>query len=210
MSNAGSRDAIPDVGSSLDDFITAYVAAWNFHDAGRLLAFFHPDATYEDSVWPVTMHGHGDIQKLLTAAWRAFPDMHFELVEGPYRLGQSKAALWWRASGTMTGPLDPPGYAATGRSWEFDGVDFMEYRDGRIITLRVIFDMADAARQAGLIPQLGSRLGKITVRAQRLSVKVLPGSPAANPAAGILPEKANQQATPAVHRFVRRLAATEI
>ena len=41
--------------------------------------------------------------------------MRFELLEGPYTLGENKAAFRWRGTGTLTGPLDPPGFAPTGK-----------------------------------------------------------------------------------------------
>src|SRR5512132_713343 len=75
-----------------------------------------PDVVCDDSAWPVTMRGHDDVRHFLARAWRAFPDMRFEIIEGPYRLGKDKAALWWRGTGTMTGPLDPPGFAPPARS----------------------------------------------------------------------------------------------
>ena len=163
---------VPDPVSSLEGFVGAYVEAWNSHDVERLLTFLHPAVVYNDSTWPRTMRGHDDVREFVAVAWRAFPDMRFDVVEGPYRFGDTKAALWWRGTGTMTGPLDPPGYRATGRPWQVDGVDFHEYRDGRIAGLTIIFDMAEAARQAGVIPAPESRLGRLGVAAQRLAYRV--------------------------------------
>jgi steroid delta-isomerase-like uncharacterized protein len=168
---------VPDPGGSIDQFVRAYVEAWNSHDPDRLLAFLHEEVEYDDSTWPQTMHGHADVREFLTAAWRAFPDMRFDVVEGPYRLGDNKAAIWWRGSGTMLGPLEPPGYAPTGRPWELDGVDFHEYRDGRIVRLVILFDMANGARQVGLIPTAESRLGRLAVLMQRWTCRLRPKRP---------------------------------
>jgi steroid delta-isomerase-like uncharacterized protein len=162
---------VPSPTSSLEEFGEAYVAAWNSHDADRLLEFMAPDIVYDDSTWPTTMHGHNDVREFLRAAWRAFPDMRFQLLEGPYRLGDNKAAFWWRGDGTFSGPLEPPGFAPTGKSWQIDGVDFHEYRDGRISRLAIMFNLADASQQVGLMPSSGSRGERLWVTLQRLTTR---------------------------------------
>lgn len=62
--------------------------------------------------------------------------------------------------------MDPPGFAPTGRRWEVDGVDFQEYRDGRISKLRVPFDLQygrSGAGADGYNPSLvGSRVDSTT------------------------------------------------
>ena len=74
--------------------------------------------------------------------------------------------------GTHTGPLDPPGFAPTGRRWELDGVDLHEYRDGRVSRLRIAFDMLSATRQLGLMPEAGSRAESALAMAQRSAARV--------------------------------------
>jgi SnoaL-like domain len=130
---------------------------------------------YDDFTWPVTMRGHDDVRRFLRVAWRAFPDMRFELVEGPYLRGEDKAAFWWRGEGTFTGPLDPPGFAPTGKPWRLDGVDFHEYRDGLISRLVIIFDMAEGSQQVGLLPAPGGRAERVAVGLQRLAMRVRRG-----------------------------------
>jgi steroid delta-isomerase-like uncharacterized protein len=151
------------------------VAAWNSHDADRLLQFMATDIVYDDSSWPVTMHGHDDVRAFLCFVWRAFPDMRFELVEGPYLRGEDKAAFWWRGEGTFTGRLDPPGFAPTGKAWRLDGVDFHEYRDGLISRLVILFDMAEGSRQLGLLPAPGSRAERLVVALQSLARRLRRG-----------------------------------
>ncbi len=63
--------------------------------------------------------------------------------------------------------MDPPGFAPTGRRWEVDGVDFQEYRDGRIAKLRVAFDLMTVSRQLGVMPATGSRAERAMAAAQR-------------------------------------------
>jgi predicted ester cyclase len=105
--------------------------------------------------------------------WHAVPDMTFELLDGPYVIpGEPRASFRWRGFGTFTGRMDPPGFAPTGRRWEIDGADFHVYRDGRISTLRVAFDMMTLARQLGVMPANGSRAERAMAGAQRSITRV--------------------------------------
>jgi hypothetical protein len=95
------------------------------------------------------------------------------MVEGPYVIpGEPKAAFHWRGWATFTGPLDPPGFAPTGGSADFQGADFHEYRDGKVARLRIVFDMADILRQLGLLPERGSAAERAMVGMQKLRARL--------------------------------------
>jgi hypothetical protein len=55
---------------------------------------------------------------------------------------------------------------------EVDGVDFQEYRDGRIAKLRVVFDLMTVSRQLGVMPASGSRGERAMAAAQRGVIRV--------------------------------------
>jgi steroid delta-isomerase-like uncharacterized protein len=157
----------------LDEFIPRWEAAWNSHNPDRLLELMTEDVVYDDSGWPRTMRGHGDVREFLAFTWRALPDLEFHAVEGPFIApDEPKAAFYWRGTGTLTGPIDPPGFAPTGATCEFEGFDQHEYRDGKVSRLRIVFDMMDLSRQLGLFPQQGSRAEKAAAAAQRLGVQI--------------------------------------
>lgn len=156
----------------VEEFLPRWAEAWNSHQPERLLGLMTEDIVYDDSAWPTTMRGHGDVGAFLEHAWRAFPDLEFEMTDGPFlAVGAPKAAFYWRGSGTQTGPIDPPGFAPTGKRIEFEGADFHEYRDGRVCRLRIVFDMMDVGRQLGTLPQAGSRTEKIAAAAHRLGMQ---------------------------------------
>jgi steroid delta-isomerase-like uncharacterized protein len=156
-----------------EDFSQRWEEAWNSHEADRVLALMTEDIVYDDSAWPKTMRGHADVQEFLDYTWRAFPDMRFEMVDGPYLHPTApKACAYWRGFATHTGPIEPPGIAATGRRIEFEGLDVHEYRDGQVARLRIVFDMADVSRQLGLLPAPGSRAERAMAAAQRLQARV--------------------------------------
>ena len=152
----------------ISEFVGQWLDAWNSHQADRVLRCLTEDVEVRDDSWPRTMHGHPDVREFLDALWSATPDMTFELLSGPYVIpGQPRASFHWRGGGTFTGRMDPPGFAPTGRSWEVDGVDFQEYRDGRIASLRVVCDLMTISRQLGVMPAAGSRGERGIAAAQR-------------------------------------------
>jgi steroid delta-isomerase-like uncharacterized protein len=150
------------------ELVASWLDAWNSHQPDRVLALLTDDVEARDDSWPRPMHGHGEVREFVEALWRAVPDMAFELIAGPYVIpGEPRASFHWRGTGTFTGPMDPPGFAPTGRHWEIDGADFHEYRDGRISKLRVVFDLMSVSRQLGVMPAAGSRAERAMAAAQR-------------------------------------------
>jgi steroid delta-isomerase-like uncharacterized protein len=176
VEDVGAQPAAPESMASIEwtrDFALQWLAAWNSHEVDRVLALMTEDIEYRDDAWPKAMRGHADVREFIDSTWRATPDMTFELIAGPYVIpGEPRAAFHWRGWGTQTGPLDPPGFAPTGRRWEVDGVDFHEYRDGRICKLRIAFDIMTASRQLGLMPSAGSRAERALAMAQRSASRV--------------------------------------
>ena len=157
----------------LAGFTERWLAAWNSHRPERLLELMTEDIVYEDDAWPAVMHGHADVREFLEHAWLAVPDMEFEVVEGPYvKAGEAKAGFYWRGTGTLTGKLDPPGFAPTGKGFEITGADFHEYRDERVCRLRIIFDNTKTAQQLGLLPAAGSRAERAIAGMQRLASRL--------------------------------------
>ena len=154
------------------DFLPRWLAAWKSHQPERLFELMTEDIVYDDSAWPTMMRGYADVRVFVNSVWRAFPDLEFEMTDGPYlHPGAARAAFLWRGTGTHTGPLDPPGFAPTGKRIELEGVDFQEYREGKVSRLNVVFDMMDVARQLGTLPRAGSRAEKAMATAQRLAVQ---------------------------------------
>lgn len=55
-------------------------AAWNSHDAGKVVAIFTPDVLYEDVPLGVVNHGSAELHKFAASVFEAVPDAKFELV----------------------------------------------------------------------------------------------------------------------------------
>src|SRR3954447_23828237 len=160
----------------VEAFAQRWLEAWNSHEPHRLPGLMTDDIVYDDSAWPTPMRGHGDVREFLDHSWAALPDMRFDLIDGPYLMrGEPKAAFYWRGTATHTGPLDPPGLAATGKRIEFEGVDTHEYHDGKVARLRIVFDLADVMRPPGGLPPTGGREERMLAKVTNLRGK-LPGS----------------------------------
>lgn len=157
----------------VEEFAERWAAAWNSHDPERLFELMTDDIVYDDSAWPETMRGKAAVREFLDYSWRAFPDMEFEAVGSAHVASDApRAAFWWKGTATHSGPIDPPGIPATGKRVEFEGADFHEYRDGKVARLRIVFDMADVARQLGILPGPGSAGERALVLMERLKARV--------------------------------------
>jgi predicted ester cyclase len=144
----------------------------NEHDVRHIPTVFTEDIEFEDDAWPESIRGHAQMQRFMTAPWRAMPDFRFELVEGPYLAEDGRhAAARVRVSGTATGRFDPPGFAPTGArvTTEFGG--FYEFEGERVRRARVIVNMNDVGIQIGAAPAPGSRGERLALAMQRLNAR---------------------------------------
>jgi steroid delta-isomerase-like uncharacterized protein len=160
--------------AELEAFAERYLAAWNDHDAAAMADLLTQDIVWEDPALAQPARGIAAVQAFMRATWVGFPDLRFDESELPHRTAEGTQVAWrWRMRGTMTGPLDPPGFAPTNRSMEVEGVDLWTLRDGRIARYRAFYDMNDVARQLGIAPAAGSRAEKAMIALQRLQARIL-------------------------------------
>jgi steroid delta-isomerase-like uncharacterized protein len=149
----------------------AFEDAWNQHDAQRVAEVFTEDAVMEDPGAPeVVLRGRSAIRAYFESWLSAFPDaqMRQEVLFTP--LDGGEYASRWRISGTMEQDLRPPGFAATHQRVETEGVAIIELRGSLVSRCRQFYDTTQVARQLGAAPPRGSRLERVGVLAQRLSV----------------------------------------
>jgi len=157
----------------LIQFCARYLAAWNGHDAAAMGDLVTEDVVWEDPALPEVARGPAAVQDFMREAWVAFPDLRFDETDDPHlSVAGDKVAWRWRMRGTKTGPIDPPGFAPTGRAIEIEGVDLWTMRDGRIARSRAFYDFNALAVQLGLAPAPGSRMEKGAVALQRLGARV--------------------------------------
>ena len=139
-------------------FLQRLHAAANAHDAEAVAALCSTDVVWEDPAAPHTLHGrdavlhfHRDIM------FPALPDTRIDLIDGPYlALDGTGVAARLRVSGTMSGPLTPPGFAPTGGRLRFETAEFSHFEGGLLARHTVVLNMLDLARQVGAVPRAGT------------------------------------------------------
>jgi steroid delta-isomerase-like uncharacterized protein len=157
---------------AINDFATRYLDAWNSRDAARIEPLLTDDIAWSDPALPEPARGVAAVQDFMRTSWRAFPDLRFEEPDPPHlSVAGDKVAWAWRMHGTMLGPLEPPGFAPTGRRMVVDGVDLWTIRGNRIAVYRAFWDLTDLSRQLGILPPPGSRAERATVALQRLQAR---------------------------------------
>jgi len=155
-------------------WVQRFVDAWHWHDPERLASLCTDDVLWEDPfIHPGGVaHGKDELRTWLASIFRAMPDLRFDVEGEPLvSLDGTTIAAVWRGTGTVTGPLDPPGFAPTGQQAELRGVDVHTFRDGILAHVVTITDLNAAGRQLGAVPPAGSRREKAVVVLQRLNAR---------------------------------------
>ncbi len=164
--------ATANVPSDMSEFTARYSAAWNACDTAAMAELVTEDVVWADPALPEPARGVGEVQEFMRASFRGFPDLHFGEPDPPQIAVSGDTAFWsWHMEGTHRGPIDPPGFAATGRAMHVDGVDQWIMRDGRIHLYRAFYDMNDLARQLGIVPPADSMGERGMVALQRLQAR---------------------------------------
>ena len=158
----------------LRDFSARWHAAWNSHDAREVIELCTPAVEWHDASFAEPRHGPGVIEELMATLARAFPDFRFTETEPAYASRhRPKAIAPWRFEGTMSGPLDPPGFAPTGGRVSFHGDDHWDFEGDRVARCEAIYDVNGLAIQIGASPPPGSAGERIGVALQRLGARRL-------------------------------------
>jgi steroid delta-isomerase-like uncharacterized protein len=153
-------------------FAERWVGAWNARDPDQILSLCTDDVVWFDPVLPEAIRGHAPVREFLESTWRGFPDLRFSAVGAPYvNLDEEAAALRWRVSGTMLGPIEPPGLAPTGARVEGEGLDLYRFRGDLLAEYTTVYDLSAWMRSMGLLPKRGTRAERVGVLFQRLGAR---------------------------------------
>ena len=160
--------------SQLQQFTQAYEAAWNGYDSSAIEPLLTEDIEWYDPALPDTIRGVPAVRQFMEDSWRAFPDLRFSEPDPPFLVEQGDKVAWaWRMQGTFKGPLEPPGFAPTGRAMDVQGIDQWLMRDGRIARYRADWDVMGLAVQLGIVAPPGSRGEKMMVALQRVQARFM-------------------------------------
>lgn len=145
-------------------FLERLHGAVNDHDPDAIASLCHPEVDWRDPAASEPLHGRDAVRAFhRDVMFVALPDVRVELIEGPFlAVAECALAVRLRISGTMYGPLDPPGFAPTHGRLRFETAEFSSFRDGLLARHTVVLDMLDLARQVGAVPEdgtIGAQLG---------------------------------------------------
>jgi len=158
--------------TDLKEFTERYAAAWNACDTDAMAELITDDIVWVDPAMPEPARGIPAVQEFMRTSFQVFPDLRFSEPDPPHLTVDGDRVAWaWTMEGTFRGPIDPPGFAPTGKRMKVDGVDLWQMRDGRIADYRAFYDMNEVVRQLGILPEPGSRAERMSAGLQRLQVR---------------------------------------
>ena len=154
------------------DFARRYEEAWAAGDADRVAESCTEDVVWIDPALREPLHGRDGVRRFVIETVRMCPDFHVETIGGPCVVpGEPRVLTPYRMTGTATGPWPFLDMAPTGRSFEIEGVDSWEFRDGLIARYRTFYDGLDMSRQLGVIPPHGSLGDRAITRLQHVQAR---------------------------------------
>jgi len=161
------------------EFAERWVGRWNAHDVEGILALVTEDITWEDPSLDGTARGLADARPYIESIFRAFPDIAWAMPAGLFiSLDDDKEIVKvgqpWACRGTALGPIDPPGFAPTGKKFALEGFDVwaLQRSDCKVRQVASHYDALEFARRVGLVPARGSGGERVLVRMQRLRARL--------------------------------------
>ncbi len=121
-----------------------WIAAWNSHDAEKMLPLFTGDVVYEDVAFGEVSHGREEVRKFFQAEIAAVPDLELKLLRS--HISDGHGTIEWTFSGTDKDVFK------TGKKFSVRGVSVIELRDGKISRNLDFYDAATIMRQVGQLP----------------------------------------------------------
>jgi steroid delta-isomerase-like uncharacterized protein len=128
------------------------IAAWNSHDAEKVVAIFTTDVLYEDVALGAVNHGSAELRKFAASVFEAVPDAKFELVNSSADLRHG--CIEWIFSGT------DQGLYKTRKRFSVRGVSVIDLHAGKISRDLDYWNAASIMRQVGLLPPERTESGK--------------------------------------------------
>lgn len=136
-----------------DELVDGWEAAWSGKDPAAFAELCTAAVHYEDPLTEEPLEGPEELSAHAERLWAAFPDVRLErsgtrLTDGRYLAAPSKLL------GTHRAPLE--GLPATNRFLVVHCVFYCELEHERLLRVRALFDLYDAATQLGVLPARGT------------------------------------------------------
>ena len=154
---------------TLDALLAKAFSAWNANDGKTLATCCTEDVEWLDAAAPNALRGRAAVAEFAGWFFQVLPDGRFERPGPPAVSSDGRTAYQpWRLTGTNTGPINPPGFVATGRPVDLLGVDQYRLRGGLIARYQAFYDRVELMNQLGLLPLPRSRGERVMVVVQRI------------------------------------------
>ena len=121
-----------------------WAAAWNSHDADKMVAAFTSDIYYEDVAFASVNHGTEELRKFAQAEWDGVGDLQLKVVRSVIHGGHG--TIEWTFSGTDKGVFN------TGKKFSVRGVSVVDVRNGKISRCLDYYDVATIMKEVGALP----------------------------------------------------------
>jgi steroid delta-isomerase-like uncharacterized protein len=146
----------------LHNFFERWDQAWNTHDLDLLGTLVTDDILCDDpAMFGQRVESREEFLAFLEDLFRAFPDVRFQATGELYlALEGGGIALPWRMTGSFTGELrtwsknreaQPHTTQPTGKTFDLEGVDIYQFRDGLLANYSIVYDLLGFSAQVGLM-----------------------------------------------------------
>lgn len=128
--------------------ITAYMAAWNAHDAEKAASYIADDGVYFDATVGIPQKGRAAARdNVIKVFLTAVPDAKWEMTSAPI-VSNDGIAFQWKFSGKNTGAWSAE-TPATNKPLSFEGVSLIRIANGKITYQGDYYDALGFNKQLG-------------------------------------------------------------
>ncbi|GAB2515408.1 hypothetical protein GCM10027167_17460 [Nocardia heshunensis] len=157
----------------LSEFVENYAAAWKSMDGKAVTEYAAEDVIWSEPSISQPARGRRALAEFVDNTVRTFPDLSHASPFPPAITGNADIAIVpWRMTGTNRGPIEPPGFAPTGKSIDLLVLDIWQFRGGLISQCRSIWNLAEMLEQLGIMPPRGSAGERAFAQAQKWRYKL--------------------------------------
>jgi predicted ester cyclase len=153
--------------------VDGLVRSWNERDLDRFMSYLDDAVVWSD---PAMLYGpaqgSSQVREFCNALLAAFPDFTYRIRE-PICIAESgeRCAILWEISATHLGTFHPSGFKPTNQLLMMQGVDILEFLNGKITRIDTYFNVVQAAEQAlhlRLLPKRNTMKDRIIIMLQRV------------------------------------------
>lgn len=131
------------------EFVNTLLQAWATGDRNRLFEFIAEEVEYWDDGMPAPVYSKSEAREFFDLATAAISDFQADLLDGPAIAAEKGLVMMhFKYGGKLSGDFGE--LKANGSSFSVDGASLYEFRDGKVVRWRAMYNVAEMLRQLGL------------------------------------------------------------